>query len=457
MAGRKSSGYMLVNEITSHTKKASLVGCVVEFTLPKQSKGTDYFCTLLVMDLSCQDRGLPISFFHKEKESLPHARTYGDLICIRHVTIQEHNDELCAVSNKKFSSFALFGGVSCQDLHPYQASMNYQIKDLEEELIMKMRMWLTAHQFNSGISNYLLKLREIKASQYFDLVCKVIHVREISEGWTMYVWDGTDCPSISFETNLSAENAEPPLQLEQIPLSRSVLCSFPCVGTVVIVAFDKSYEDLQLHLQPVGQWIKLRNIMCETKSGIWQGRLTPNSRLRLLADGDSMVKACQRECEERMTTNRGCLPLTSLPSPSRITVTDHDDALFSTLMDVLTDNEAISKYKCVVRFIGIIPWHLEELRSPRTGLYRMKVTLEDPTARIRAYLTDEDAEKFFGGFLSGDELKTKMHSLFGISEEQESTSRNPPWVQCCILAFYQDKNDIWGSRKYRICDTTLVG
>ncbi|KAG9446442.1 hypothetical protein H6P81_012570 [Aristolochia fimbriata] len=455
--GRQSSDYVLVNEISSRTKKASLVGCVVEFTLPRRSKGTDYYCKLLVMDLSCQDHGLPVSFFHKEKESLPHVRMYGDLICLRHVAIQKHNDELCAVSSKKFSSFSLFGGVSCQDFHSYQCTANFQINDHEKDMIMKLRTWLTSHEFHSGISSYLVKLREIKVSEYFDLVCKVIHVREVSgEGWTLYVWDGTDCPPISFTTNLSAENLESPLQLEQIPLPKSVLSSFPCVGTVLSIVVGKSYEDLQLHLQPVGQWVKLRNIMCVTKSGMWQGLVKPISRLRLLGDGDSLVKACQREFEERMEANHGSLPLTILPSPSRITVTGHEDALFSTLMDVLTDSEAIARYKCIVRFIELIPGHLEELRSPKTGFYRMKVTLEDPTARIPAYLMDEDAEKFFGGLSLQDELRTKINKLLGLVEEGEPATRNPPWVECCILAFYHDNDDIWGSRKYRICDTALV-
>ena len=47
-------------------------------------------------------------------------------------------------------------------------------------------------------------------------------------------------------------------------------------------------------------------------------------------------------------------------------------------------------FKCVVRFLAVLPAEVECFRSP-TGSYRMRITLEDPTARIHALLQSGDA------------------------------------------------------------------
>lgn len=48
--------------------------------------------------------------------------------------------------------------------------------------------------------------------------------------------------------------------------------------------------------------------------------------------------------------------------------------------------------------------------------------------------------------------------LLGIDEgdDAHASKRNPPWIQCCLKAYYADESDIWGSRNYRIFDTELV-
>lgn len=70
-------------------------------------------------------------------------------------------------------------------------------------------------------------------------------------------------------------------------------------------------------------------------------------------------------------------------------------------------------------------------------------------------------EKLFGGYPSVDVLKRKINKLLGVavSDEQEikDAPRNPPWVQCCLKSYYIDRNDIWGSRQYRIFDTKISG
>ena len=70
-------------------------------------------------------------------------------------------------------------------------------------------------------------------------------------------------------------------------------------------------------------------------------------------------------------------------------------------------------------------------------------------------------EKFFDGNPSIDVLTRKRDKLLGVAANNDGkgtnpASRNPPWVQCCLKSYYLDKNDIWGSRQYRIFGTKLA-
>lgn len=97
---------------------------------------------------------------------------------------------------------------------------------------------------------------------------------------------------------------------------------------------------------------------------------------------------------------------------------NHDRVRHFTLMDVLTHSEVpftsfsslvstllsqivllfsqqilllkvTAKFKCAVRVVAVMPCQAEELCAP-DGTYLMRLTLEDPTARIHAYVAAED-------------------------------------------------------------------
>lgn len=51
--------------------------------------------------------------------------------------------------------------------------------------------------------------------------------------------------------------------------------------------------------------------------------------------------------------------------------------------------QVTAKFKCVVRFVAAFPWRVEDFRSPH-GTYRIRFTLEDPTARVHAFVYAED-------------------------------------------------------------------
>lgn len=71
--------------------------------------------------------------------------------------------------------------------------------------------------------------------------------------------------------------------------------------------------------------------------------------------------------------------------------------------------------------------------------------------------------EFFGGYPSIEVMRKKRNTLLGIGESDddgkkyEDAPRNPPWVQCCLKSYYLNKSNIWGSRRYRIFATRMVG
>ncbi|KAJ1390157.1 hypothetical protein SESBI_37695 [Sesbania bispinosa] len=97
----------------------------------------------------------------------------------------------------------------------------------------------------------------------------------------------------------------------------------------------------------------------------------------------------ERLSNERMILESGKIPCRIPVSSLCITEVNNEDAQYGTLMDVLTHSEVAAKFKCVVRVVAASPYLAEDLRSP-DGTNRMRLTVEDPTVRIHAFVVAED-------------------------------------------------------------------
>ncbi|XP_059454142.1 protection of telomeres protein 1a-like isoform X1 [Corylus avellana] len=439
--------------IAAVNQKVNLIGVIIEFGVPKKTRGTDWICTLKIVDESHPKPGISVNIFAESMEKLPHVVSAGDIIQLSHVVMKTHCGEVNVVFNKRFSSFALYEGKDGKDFLPYQVSSKFRPRDLDKKFIEGLRKWLVDFQLDEGLSNFSF-LREIKEGDRIDLACKIVHICEVAKDeWMVFLWDGTDAPPISLPTKLEDDLSNPvPLQLEPVALQRDLLCTFPAVGTILRVIFDQGMQNQYLHLLHSGKWVKFVNVLCEVKSGFWLGILTSFTKLRYTPNDDQLISVRQRLYNERLSSERGCIPYWCFPW-SRITEVDYDDVPFVTLMDVLTYSEVTAKFKCVARVVAALPWQAEDLRSP-LGTYRIRLTLEDPTTRIHALLYGEDGEKFFDGYPSTDVLRLKMNKLLGVAVS-DNAPRTPPWAQFCLKSYYLSKNEAWGSRQYRIFGTKL--
>lgn len=453
----------IADALVAVNQKVNLIGVILEYSIPKRSKGTDWFCSLRIVDGSHDSRGLLVNMFAETKEKLPKVDVLGDIIELSQVQMKTHNAEIYALFNKKFSAFALYEGKYGQSCNPYQTSSRFRHRDQDMTFVTGLRKWVEGFQLDTAFKESLL-LQQLKEGEHFNLVCKILHLLEVTEDESiLFVWDGSDAPQRQIHSKLENEEAYPlRLQLEPQTLPRDILCTFPTVGTVLRVFVNQRNVQLNLSSLTMGRWVKLINLKFEVREGMWCGVLMSSSKARFLPNEDHLVLERQREFEKRLSSKWDRMPFTSFPWPSRITEIDseHEEVPLVTLVDIRTYPQVTAKFKCIARVVAAVPWKVEDFRS-LSGTYRVKLTLEDPTARVHAYVYDDDGEVFFDGYPPLKELTRKWNMLLGLAfvesgGEIVDASRNPPWVLLCVKSYYVSKSDVWGSRKFRIFGTKLL-
>ena len=66
--------------------------------------------------------------------------------------MKTHGQDVNAVFNKKFSSFAIFEGKYGEDFSPYQVSSNFRPRDQDKKFVKDLRKWLADSEIDKGIS-----------------------------------------------------------------------------------------------------------------------------------------------------------------------------------------------------------------------------------------------------------------------------------------------------------------
>lgn len=449
-----NAGYPLINEVSKFVnRKVTLVVVVVESSIPRKSKGTDYVSTLKIVDDSQQCPELLVNVFTKKIDDLPHVRSHGDLILLSYVVIRKRDEGMSAVFYKDSSSFALFDGNVGNDFCCYQATPGFSLKEVEKPLITRLRRWRNGVQLSLGEVDNLLSLKDISVGKPFDLICKVLRVyydvtRKV---WMLLLWDGTDAPPLSLYGNLKDEENNPlPLHVEPSLMDQDFYRKFPSFGTILRVTVDETHENFVQHFSYVDKWVRICYISCEASAGLWHGFLKPSSSVRLLSD--KIIEEYEGKYYERIERRNGRLPQWVDLSSHFLTEIDGKRVWFSTLMDVLRYAEVDVKFFCVVRVVAIHPFEAQDICSPDGSTeHSVRLTIEDSIARIHAFLGGEEWVRFFEA-CPVDERITKVKLLLGVPEEQslvdyQDFSRNPPWIKCCL----RSKDGL-----FYVCSTRLV-
>lgn len=81
-----------------------------------------------------------------------------------------------------------------------------------------------------------------------------------------------------------------PLHLEPVPLSRELLCTFPRVGSILRISYDKNVVKRYIKFLENGKWVKIINMRLEVLSGLWHGVFTPYTKRRYIQNDDDLVQ-----------------------------------------------------------------------------------------------------------------------------------------------------------------------
>jgi hypothetical protein len=109
--------------------------------------------------------------------------------------------------------------------------------------------------------------------------------------------------------------------------------------------------------------------------------------------------------------------------------------------------------------VVVQPYQAETFCSS-VGKYMMRLTLEDPTTRIHAFVFDKDEETLFDSYPDIANLKKKLNILLEITKCKDivvtDISKNPPCVSVCIKSYYPSKTNGCESRIFALFYTKIV-
>ncbi|KAL3685065.1 hypothetical protein R1sor_003087 [Riccia sorocarpa] len=489
--GREHYEYLPLREAILREGEVNFYGAISEYEKPKPTRGSDFLCTMTVVDMSFDDPGLRLLVF-APVSSCPVVKSLGDIIRLHRVKVSNYKDSPQAVASmNKGSSFILLDGKNGNSYKAYQKShpaFTFEHHDLLT--VEHMRKWISAHPLVTRTSDYLVQISGIK-DNYFDLCCKILYVddRYLPQRVTIiYVWDGTDAAPRTLPVLQEEDSDRAPLdtlEAKQIPLPlppRDVLCDLPPVGTMLPIIPVVPIDSLSGQMPQRGDWVKFRNLAVRTHAGMVEALLTRESKISLLSTDAQLVKNCESAYQERILSEYGHLPHSSPKPPQSLTVTDFENVQFSTLREVLTHEKVTYKFRCLVRVISTFPTQVCNFCVPlpanedKSGtesspvfVYGVRFTLEDPTGRLHAFLFAEDGAKFFNGHPAADlysdsslvgALERKVQKLLGykyLEDGRPAPERDPPWIKVCLKSYYTDESKQWESRCYRIFGTTFPG
>ena len=91
---RKPYVYEKLCDLRQESSPVNVMGVVVLFKPPYQSKGRDYTCTMEIVDEGSRENSVPLIFFNRDVQKLPQSCNIGDVVCVRRVDLGEFNGRL---------------------------------------------------------------------------------------------------------------------------------------------------------------------------------------------------------------------------------------------------------------------------------------------------------------------------------------------------------------------------
>lgn len=144
---RKAYVYEKLSDLRRDSRAVNLMGVVALFKPPYKSKGTDFTCTIEIVDEGCNTSPIPVIFFNRDINKLPQSCNVGDVLCVRRVDIAEFKSRLQGKC-RSFISWLLWDGQREGRRDPVATSAGASWDPEEMNRADQLIRW--SHSLNSG-------------------------------------------------------------------------------------------------------------------------------------------------------------------------------------------------------------------------------------------------------------------------------------------------------------------
>ncbi len=184
--------YKNLSEIQSGDKKMYVYAVVKDFTEPTQTRGTDVYSVMWLIDESTQ-AGIKCLSFARSVDKLPQVRRKGDVVSLHRVYSEVYQSCLQLINNR-FSSSLRFSGKVGGSLKAHTSALSYTLSREDKQRVRQLRAWYL--QQSRG---HCIKVKDVTEESSFGLTCQLVSVSVTGDCLVLTVWDGTK-PNLSLHT-----------------------------------------------------------------------------------------------------------------------------------------------------------------------------------------------------------------------------------------------------------------
>ena len=176
--------YKTLSELQSEDKKINVFAIVKDFSEPTQTRGTDMYSIMWLIDESSQV-GIKCLSFARSLDKFPQVRRSGDVVCLHRLYAQVYQSCLQLISNR-FSSSLRFSGKVGGSLKAHTSSLSYTLTREDKLRVKQLRAWHLRQTRGHSI-----KVKDVTEGSLFGLICQLVCVSVTADCLVLTVWDGT--------------------------------------------------------------------------------------------------------------------------------------------------------------------------------------------------------------------------------------------------------------------------
>lgn len=460
-------------------EKINVIAVVKEFTLPSPSRGSDYSCTLTLVDETNPNVGVRCVLFHYNPKLLPCVRKVGDILSLHRIFANDFQFSL-QLSGRYFSSFLRFSGDVHKKIRAKTGNLTYTFLHKDKQRVQELRWWALKKKRNE----HACKLDSITPDLHFNLLCQIISVAEVEDAPQWYtvltVWDGTPLHLKARRINERGEvndggtgfvatahgYEEQIFVYDRKCLRRKALRPGKCVflhGVHAVTSQEPDDYQIELRMSRERPPLNYMQLPCE---------------IEVLTSRDYAFKDLQRQLEETAT------------SQNLVTTSLHTRRPFFTLEEIrdwsMEGEGASMKFRSRVKLAGMITPSLEDMVKLRCSqcdlfepitremdiddsgtsnefcqlcssyrqthsdspkpfcMYHFVVMVSDYTGVVNAHVSHEEAIRLLNGIQPTNfyrhqrrrhQVNALLYSLTGGNNPFNThvTTQPRPWLDCCIV------------------------